>query len=346
MVIVFGCKKFQLTGGAAASMRFEFIGGGSIGLLYASRLALAGYPVTVWTRTEEQAEELARHGITLIDLDGRRRQAAVTARWLQVGTCSIHEQELGRAEEESWIWLTVKQPQIDGSLLEQVGQLSIGTNGVLCLQNGIGHMEKLSAYVPSEQLYASVTTEGARRIDSCTVAYTGSGELTYGSYYPQVPGGGRDAHPIRLAELLNQAGITSNLSKEIKDKLYQKLLINAVINPLTALFDVTNGELPKSSTRLRLMHALYLESAGVLAAAGWKDSGESWSRILQVCENTSANTSSMLGDVRAGRLTEIDWINGGVAALGAEVGQETPLNEAAIYMIKSLLPAEEGEQPS
>jgi Ketopantoate reductase len=51
---------------------------------------------------------------------------------------------------------------------------------------------------------------------------------------------------------------------------------------------------------------------------------------------TASNRSSMLQDVRSGRPTEIDWINGEVVRRGARHGVPTPVNEALLQLVEVL----------
>jgi 2-dehydropantoate 2-reductase len=58
--------------------------------------------------------------------------------------------------------------------------------------------------------------------------------------------------------------------------------------------------------------------------------------VAEVCRRTAANSSSMRQDVQRGRPTEIDALNGAVAAIGRERGIPVPLNEALWRAVKAL----------
>lgn len=312
------------------SLKIHIVGGGAIGLLHAGLLARAGQEVTVWTRTDKQAERLQAEGVRLETLDGVVRDIAVDSHSLS----SLQAGPIGEEHSAAWIILTVKQSHIDESLLHRLRRLSSGTTAILCLQNGIGHMEKLAAALPDALLYAGVTSVGARRLDDARhVRHTGDGPLWFGAYSEDKKD---DYLQNLLLKILKTAGFRAGLSNEMKDMIYQKLLINAVINPLTAIYDTTNGELPQHPTRLRLMRSLYEETSAILSADGMKPGGDGWQLVMQVCAATAANVSSMLSDVRAGRQTEIDWINGGVSGLAVRLGIASPLNDAVTALVKQL----------
>jgi len=310
-------------------LKIHIVGGGAIGLLHAGRLSLAGQEVTVWTRTEGQAEQLRTEGIRLEDLGGEARNVSV----LSYSLASLQTKQSGDGDSPSWIILTVKQTHIDVPLLLQLQRLCNKHAALLCLQNGIGHMDKLLEFLPDTALYAGVTSVGARRLDARGVRHTGEGELWLG---PVNQGENDEKLQNLLLNMLKSAGFSVQLSNEMKDRICQKLLVNAVINPLTAIYDTTNGELPQHPSRLKLMHSLFEETLSILTADGMKPAGDEWQRLLQVCSATAANVSSMLSDVRAGRETEIDWINGGISGLARRYELPSPLNDAVTALVKQL----------
>ena len=94
----------------------------------------------------------------------------------------------------------------------------------------------------------------------------------------------------------------------------EKVIINSVINPLTAIYKITNGELIKNPHFMKNMRDLYNEISSVIMIS---DKCESWNRIVEVCERTAKNRSSMLKDIEEGRQTEIDAILGFIINEGA-----------------------------
>jgi 2-dehydropantoate 2-reductase len=312
-------------------VRIGIIGGGAIGLLFGAKLAMAGENVTIWTRTAEQRESIVKAGISLTDELG-------TEHFLRVAGETLSEARLRDAEKNGlspadWYLLALKQTDLTSEAIDVIARLIVTTPGtppLVCLQNGTGHLGKLAAAAKGRfAIYNAVTSSGAKREDIRSVRHTGSGPLYLES----------STDGVRQKMLLNcfiRAGFDASLSNDIHNRVFQKLLINAIINPLTAIYDMTNGELPAHSGRLSLMKALHDETASILRAAGMEDWPDSWSGVLGVCERTSLNVSSMLADVRAGRRTEIDAINGEVVRLGASSGLGAPLNECMLRLVSTL----------
>jgi len=316
-------------------MLVEIAGGGAIGLSWAVRLAAAGVGTRLWTRTPEQAERIRAEGAELAAGDGTVR-AALEARPAEPEAAAEAAAAAGR---ERWIIAAMKSHQLTAEpAVRFLGALAGAERApVVCLANGIGHVERLAARMPEVPFMHAVTTEGALREGPSSVRLTGEGRTVIGAHSSI----GRKRQ-ILLVETLNAAGIAAVLSNNIMEHVYGKLLVNAVVNPLTALFRVRNGELPEDPVRFRLMKAIFHETLAVLAATGMRTDGGEWDRLLDVIRRTADNRSSMLVDVEAGRPTEIDAINGGVVRLARRAGVAAPLNEAAAALIGAIGPDEPG----
>jgi len=293
---------------------YYIVGGGSLGLLLAGKLAAAGFEATVVTRSAEQASSLSAAGITIED--------AVT------GAPSVTTAVRATSWEDApaadgLVLLTVKQTALTPEFLDRLAAFVPVGSEVALFQNGIGHADKLRAALPNRHIVPAVTTEGALRIGPTTVRHTGRGDT-------------RVAVSGLLERSLVQAGFSVILSNKLEDDIMRKLLINAVINPLTALLRTRNGQLPASQERLGLMRTLFDETFEIVQACGFAEEREAmWQSVLAVCENTKHNESSMLQDVLAGRETEIEAINGSVCRLAAEQGRKAPWNEAVTALVKA-----------
>ncbi|MCB9487896.1 MAG: hypothetical protein H6684_04100 [Deltaproteobacteria bacterium] len=119
--------------------------------------------------------------------------------------------------------------------------------------------------------------------------------------------------------------------------LWEKLVINAAINPVTAMLRVRNGEIATNPDARTLALAAASEAVDVARALGVAlDKGAMLARVIQVAEATAANRSSMLADVEAGRRTEIDAINGAVVREAARLGIEVSANVDLLRRIREM----------
>ncbi|CAM2828788.1 2-dehydropantoate 2-reductase [Paenibacillus sediminis] len=311
-------------------MKIHIVGAGSIGLLYSVKLMKAGVDVNLWTRSNLQAQKLRDEGLTLVD-SGNRNLMHFEGSSLIVNSIEDLSKQSELQHHADYIFLMTKQKDINTSLLHVLGQMSDERTKLICFQNGVGHIELIRKELPYVSVYAAITTEGAKRIDDTTVMHAGHGDTWIGN-----PGSIVDETDKDLINELEKAGFSTYLSNDIDKMIYRKLIINAVINPLTALWRIPNGELLATSERIHLMRRLYDEGIGVLRARGIQLDNQLWNQIVQVCEDTSQNTSSMLKDVLQGVSTEIDWINGSIVKMAENIDMNVPTHDLIWQLIRCM----------
>jgi len=200
-------------------------------------------------------------------------------------------------------------------------------DAVLSLQNGMGNEETLAASLTG--VLAGTTTHGAILTEPGVVEWTGRGETTIGPWSP-----GTAALADRVGEAFRAASCPVTVDADVQGRLWEKLAVNAAINPPTALMRVKNGAL-FSGPAAPLSVAAARETARVACAVG-VPVGESAAveRAREVGEATAANRSSMYQDVLAGRPTEIDAIAGYVAEAGTDHGVAVPVNRTLWRLVR------------
>ncbi|KGE18126.1 ketopantoate reductase family protein [Paenibacillus wynnii] len=306
-------------------MKIDLIGAGSLGLLLGGKLASTGNEIRLWCRGELQAQELKMKGLTVSYVD-ERESLWIPGERLEASATTGFIDEYVQSPSD-WVILTVKQNVLHTELVETLAPLRNYKPHIICFQNGSGHMEMLQELLPEAHLYVAVTTEAAKVKSPREVIHTGTGETWVGLWHHRKNDKrsvNDDSEAISLLTHLNAAGFLSHLSNEVESKIYRKLLINAIINPLTAIWRIPNGELLSSSSRMQLMRELYEEAITVFEAVGIEYDANAWENVLQVCQATAGNTSSMLADVLAGRATEIRWINGNILDMADRSGVAVP----------------------
>ena len=281
----------------SAPYPLAIIGAGALGLSFATRLARAGR-VAVIARSAARAQAM-QHGI-------------------EVGGTLRHFDVFGADEVPQADWVIVLVKTGDTTQAAHTAA-AMKPKGVLSLQNGLIE-EMLRAACPGINVGQGVTTEGAYRDDSGRVHPAGAGETLLPAGFEAV------------AELLVGAGFTARVVANI----VPVLLVNAAINPLAALFRVTNGELLSAPHRV-LLDALIAEAWPVLHAHGLAlDEATAHARVHAVATATAANRASMLQDVLAGRPTEIDAITGVLLGLADGVGIDVPNHRAVHTLVKTV----------
>ena len=316
-------------------MKIHIIGAGSLGLLYGGRLAASGADIAFWCRSKEQANLLRERGISIEEPEGSLYIPPDAFR----AECVQDYHQAGGPHGGDYTFLMVKQSAVASIATELLSPYADDAHKLLCFQNGTGHMELLREHLPGWTLYAAVTTEGAKRSGAAGVVHAGRGTTWIGQAADVTKDGtGAEGQGSEnaLIEQLNRAGFDSFLSKELDVMIFRKLLMNAVINPLTALWRIPNGELLAAENRVALMRELYEEGAAVYDACGIKREDDLWEQIVRVCQATSANTSSMLKDVLEGRPTEAASINGSIVRMGENAGIDAPLHRLVWKLIEGI----------
>lgn len=315
-------------------MIIDIIGAGALGLLFGTKLQAVRHQVRLWTRTEEQSNQLRAQGIRTLESGGAVH--VLSPENVQALPISGLLDEWNRAPGD-WLFLMVKQTGMDEAIQSMDGLKTKPVNAV-CFQNGLGHIEKLEKAFPSWRIFSAVTTEGAKR-DGGDVHRAGHGQTWIGE--SKDARGNQSANVGRssaadVALMLCQAGFDGIASNQIERMVHRKWMINAVINPLTALWRIPNGELLSREERIAVMRQLYDEGMNILAAAGIETDPDWWEQILSVCRSTASNTSSMLADVQSGRRTEIESINGQFVILAHRCGLPAPMHETMYRLIEGM----------
>jgi len=188
----------------------------------------------------------------------------------------------------------------------------------LLLQNGMGSLDGLSLPATVRCLHM-VSTDGAWR-DAEHIQVVAQNRTLIGD--------GGEA-PAWLANLQpHWPGLIWTV--DIERAQWQKLSVNAVINPLTALYRCRNGELLDAGEREQRMKVLAEEADGLLRRLYPDWPADTLARSREVARQTAANTSSMLADVLAGRPTEIQFINGYLLRRAGQSGLTLSAHQALL----------------
>jgi 2-dehydropantoate 2-reductase len=199
------------------------------------------------------------------------------------------------------------------------------------LQNGLGNRETLMQSLGPARVALGVTTAGATLLGPGSVKAGGEGPISIERNQALGP----------LEAALQTAGFDVRVVNDAQSLVWGKLVINAAINPLTALLKVPNGELLERPSAREVMIELARETARVASAEGVELPFEDPVVAAEdVARRTAANQSSMLQDVLRGAPTEIDSICGAVVKYGEIHHISTPVNWGCWKLVRSLHPQE------
>lgn len=301
-------------------MKLAIIGPGALGCLLAAKLKGAGVDVWLVDYRPERIGLLNHQGIILKAPDGTET------------TIKVPVGKADQAGPADLAILTVKAYQTRAAVSSLTAL--VGAGGLaLTLQNGLGNLEEMAAVLGPERLLGGASILGATRLGEGQVLLAGLGSTSVGpppgSLVPL-------AEAEAVAAIFRQAGMPCEVRSNIEAVLWEKLLVNVGINPLTAILRIKNGELPNLAPAWDLAVAASTEAQAVARAGGIALEVDPAARLREVCSATAANRSSMLQDIAAGRPTEIEALNAQVAARGADYDLPTPVNHVLTQLIRAL----------
>lgn len=282
-------------------MTWHILGAGSLGTLWATRLARAGYPVTLLLRNAQRlADYQAAGGLTLVEAGHSQRYA-------------LPAQGLDASQPISRLLLACKAYDALPAIQALAPRL-VADAELILLQNGLGSQDAVAAQVPQARCIRASSTEGAYRDGDFRVVFAGLGQTWLGDPDNPTP-------PSWLNELAG-AGIPHQWTQDIQARLWRKLALNCAINPLTVLLDCRNGELAEHGVEVE---ALCAELDILLRAEGHPEAAAGLhEEVLKVIQATAANYSSMHQDVARGRRTEIAYLLGYACAAAQRQGVSLP----------------------
>ena len=269
------------------STPWHILGAGSLGTLWATRLARAGVPVRLILRNEARlASYRAGQGLTLVE-HGVEHTYAV------IGETPESPEPIHR------LLVACKAYDAQSAIAQLQHRLAPDAELIL-LQNGLGSQDAVAAQVPSARCIYASSTEGAFRDGDWRVVFAGHGYTWLGDA----------GHPTPVLWLddLQAAGIPHQWATDILTRLWRKLALNCAINPLTVLYQCRNGGLQAHQCEVATLCA---ELAELLEYCGQPAAAEDLhAEVERVIQATAANYSSMYQDVANARRTEISYLLG------------------------------------
>lgn len=309
------------------------VGAGAMGLWLAARLAAAGsHELTLIARSWE-LDALGRQGIVLrsvvpgepVDLpiamsnDFRviGDHDAATADWSPIGA--------------AFVAVRSYQTQEAAAL---VASLPTTVDTIVTLQNGLGNAERLADMFGPSHVVAGTTTHGVTKEKIGRALHAGAGDTFVGPWAP-ADGGAERAACVR--SWLREAGITTDLVGDPRPAIWRKVVVNAAINPATAIHRVLNGALLDDGPLHQLLVDAASEAAAVARAEGIDVSDDEAVEAAQrVARRTAANRSSMLQARDSGKRLETDAITGEVVKRAALHGIAVPVNDRLLAALRAL----------
>ena len=230
------------------------------------------------------------------------------------------------------VFVAVKTYETENAVRSLLPACSPGTL-FLSLQNGVGNAEKLASLVDPVRVVCGITYHSIQHAGPRRLHYrTGIKPIQIAPFVGQ-----RTPAIETVAEIFRRAGLATELVDNVEHAIWQKLLHNAIVNPTSALTGLTCREMLADEDLMAFMRALCDEIVAVMRAKGIPivDEEDPFRPVIGSLRALGKNRPSMWQDLSRGKRTEVDALNGAVAAEAVRLGMRAPHNEAITHFIHS-----------
>ena len=301
-------------------MKIAIAGAGAVGCHYGGMLKAAGFDVAFLARGA-QLEALRRSGLRHTSLEWERcLELMVSDNPSVVESCDV-------------VLFTCKTTGLVAMCRQLSGHVAEGAL-LATLQNGVEAPDIVAGHFSGHDIVAGSAFIGARIESPGHVIHSAAGHLRLGLWRDE-----RGDAAARLEELLAlfcQAGVDAKAVKDVRQLLWNKMIWNCGFNAITALTrryarDIA-GEAETGELALAAMH----ETAAVARALGVNLLEDAAERQLEITKSVGQVKTSMWQDIEQSRPTEIEAMNGYVAATAGRLGMEAPVNRLLTTLVRAL----------
>ena len=301
-------------------MKIAILGAGAMGSVYAGLLAAAGNEVWAVDTWEEHVDAIRRGGLRVTGASGDRTVAiGATTSVEEVGVSDL-------------VVVATKAMDVEGAARSAAPLLGPHTV-VLPIQNGLGSSAAAAAVLGEERVLQGVAGGfGASVIEPGWVQHEGMELIRLGELR-----GPRTERLEQIAETWRSAGFTVRTYDDIDRLVWEKLICNVCFSGVCGVLDASIGEVMADEHAWAVATACAVEADGVGRALGVHlEFEDPVAHVRAFGRKIPDAYPSLVLDLRAGRRTEISFINGAIPRVGHEVGLQAPVNATVTGLVEAL----------
>ena len=290
-------------------MNIIVLGAGAIGSLYGAKLSKLN-DVTLVAR-QKHINKINNDGLKIVGIEENVYKLKATAK-------------IENIENNTLILLTTKVHD-NKKAIDPIKDLIKKDTIILCMQNGL-YSENIVKDIVGDRclVLRGITNVGATFLEPGKVQFSNlSSTKIENSNISE-----------ELAENFDKCGLKCSVSENIKQDIWKKLILNCVLNPVSAILRVENGKI--ADERLNTLKKSIVDECLKVAEKDDVRFDIDFVKIINDAIKDSRNLSSMHQDVLKGKKTEIDYLNGAVVELGKKYGIKCPVNEALVVIVKGM----------
>ena len=293
------------------------VGAGSVGGFFGAHLAKNNPNVSFLLRPKTLAA-VKQDGLTIRSLNG---------------TFTVHPPAASDPRElpkPDLIILSVKAYDLD-EVMAQLDPVLTDQPVILTLQNGVDTEDRLIARLKRDCVVGGVAFIYSKIAAPGVIDHYKKGAVAIGELM-----GHKSPRLLAIAEIFKQAGIPCQLTDDVRKSKWEKMCWNCVFNPLTVMIDDKVAKALDHPEMLRVIHQIVGEVMAVAAAVKVPLAPDMAEKVVRWTQEIRDIHTSMYDDWKAGRPTEIDFLNGYVAKVAREFGIPTPVNDLLTAVIKTI----------
>lgn len=308
-------------------MKILVFGAGALGSAFGGFLSEDGHDVTLYGR-KWHLSKVQKSGLKVEGIFGEH-----CFRNLKVETSLSKLKK--RKGEFDLILLPVKSFDTKRAAKE-IKSLITSKTIILSLQNGLGNIETLHHYFPKKQVLAARVIFGVELMPGeINITVWGGNVLVGETHQKKISN-----RTKQIAAIFSKSGIKSEAVSDIQKWLWLKVIYNSSLNPLASLLKTHYGSLLEKEYTRDIMKAIVRECYLVAEACRVDlkpKTAEGYIKLLfgTLIPDTHHHHPSMLQDLKRGKKTEIDYMNGAMVRMGKEKQISVPVNRLLVRLIKA-----------
>lgn len=303
-------------------MRVVVVGAGQMGSIYGAAAFRNGHEVTFVDSAREVVDAINARGLRIDRQGGATDELRIPA--------TTDPSQIGAPVD---VVLVLVKGWATSDAADSIRPIVGPATNVVTLQNGLGNEEVLRAAYPDRPVVIGVSVHTVITVGTAHYAHTGVRDSQLGpSSDPAGPAAARVAEafagPDFPVEVMSE--------HEVRTAQWAKFVLNCASLPTAALTRLRTDVLRDAPLPFATMDDLTRETTAIARAAGFDLDPEERVAFQRELFRTAGGRASMLGDVLAGRRTEIDTINGAALRHAERLGVEAPLNRVMYNLVKGL----------
>ena len=300
-------------------MKIAIIGTGAMGSIYAARFAKAGHDVVAADIWQEHIDQINKDGLVVEGPDGR-----ITTKNVRASTNILN------LEACDFYIIATKALDLEKSIERLKDQVDLNSP-IITIQNGLGSGDIILKHMPKHHVILGVAEGfGASIRAPGQVVHTANKKIRLGSISKR-----SDKSELQdIVSVWRAGGLKTEIYENIEQLIWEKLLCNVALSGPCSIFGCNVKELKNNkeywSYALNCMQEAY--SVGLAKGIPFSFS-DPIAFVSEFAERVGSAKPSMLQDFEAKKRTEIDFINGAIPPLAAELRINTPFNDHVCKII-------------